>query len=105
MSLPVGDGFDSHHTPAAAASNLPRDMGPAIQMQPPDHWRTASNGRQRGYAAYIAAQKELVTSGNSVGAVAMDAADIHAKFGNKYDGALAQMLAYAACLKRTGAVQ
>lgn len=105
MSQPVGDGLDSHHTPAAAASPLPRDMGPAIQMDPADHWRTASNGRMPGSAAYIAAQRGMTGSGNFMGAVAMDAVDVHAKFGGKYDGALEQMMAYALCLKANNLVK
>ena len=103
-SLPVGDGLDSHHTPAAAASPLPRAMGPAIQMDPADHWRTASNGRMPGSAGFIAAQRSMISSGNFLGAVAMDVADIKAKFGDKYDSAIAQMEAYAACLEKHGLI-
>ena len=105
MAQPSGDGLDSHHTPAKAASPLPPGIGPAIQMDQADHRLTASNGTQPGYKQYIAAQAGLVNSGNFTGATAMDIADIHAKFGNKYDGAIAQMLAYTACLKRTGVIK
>jgi hypothetical protein len=34
MTKPGGDGLESHHMPAAAASQLPRGQGPAIQMDP-----------------------------------------------------------------------
>ncbi len=40
-----------------------------------------------------------------MGAVAMDVADIHGKFGSKYDGAIAQMMTYTDCLKKNGIVQ
>jgi hypothetical protein len=103
MQGPTGDGLDSHHTPSAAASYLPRPIGPAIQMDPLDHAMTASNGG--GSAAYIADQRSLISGGNFMGAVAMDAADIRLKFGNKYDDALTQMAAYTACLKLSGVVR
>ena len=38
---PTGDGLDSHHIPADAATAMPKDMGPAIQMEPEDHRRTS----------------------------------------------------------------
>lgn len=105
MTKPTGDKLDSHHTPAAAASPLPREMGPAIQMDPSDHWRTASNGRVPGSGIYIADQRTLINGGNFMGAMAMDVADIHAKFGTKYDDALAQMSLYADCLKQNNIVR
>ena len=91
--------------PAAAASPLPRDAGPAIKMDPSDHAKTASNGRMPGSAAHIAAQRALVNSGRFSEAFALDVADIRARFGNKYDGAILQAGAYLACLKRHGAVK
>lgn len=104
MRLPVGDGLESHHTPARAASYLHPEVGPAIQMDPADHALTASNGRMPGSAAYIAAQRQAVNSGNFIAAQAMDIADIRAKFGDKYDSAIAQMEAYTLCLRRNGLI-
>lgn len=104
MRLPVGDGLESHHTPARAASYLHPEVGPAIQMDPADHARTASN-RMAGRAAYIAAQRQAVNSGNFLSAQAMDITDIRAKFGDKYDSAIAQMEAYSLCLRRNGIIR
>jgi hypothetical protein len=104
--LPVRDNLDSHHTPARAASYLSDDEGPAIQMDPADHARTASNSRSGpGYMNYIATQTALVDSGNFMSAVAMDVADIESKFPGKYEAAIAQMLLYANCLKQYGLVR
>lgn len=104
MRGPVGDGLDSHHTPARAASYLHPEVGPAIQMDPADHARTASN-RVAGRAAYIAAQRQAVNSGNFLSAQAMDITDIRAKFGSKYDSAIAQMEAYTLCLRQNGIIR
>jgi len=89
MRLPVGDGLDSHHTPACAASSLNPEVGPAIQMDPADHVLTASNGPMPGSAGTIAAQRQAITGGNFMAAQAMDIADIRAKFGDEYDSVLA----------------
>lgn len=103
-SQPANDGKDSHHMPAKANSPLPPGMGPAIQMDPLDHQRTASYGRSPT-DPYMQAQQSLIRSGNFLGAVAMDVADIQAKFPGKYDAAIGQMMAYAACLKQNGIVR
>jgi len=105
MRTPPGDGLDSHHMPAAAASPLPRDLGPAIKMDPTDHRQTASHGRGPAANAYRATQQRLIRSGNFSGAFAMDVADVRSKFGAKYDGAIAQATAYEECLKRHGIVK
>jgi len=99
-----GDMLDSHHTPAKANSPLPPSMGPAIQMDAADHRQTASYGRS-STDPYMQAQKALIDSGNFSAAIAMDVADITSKFPGKYDAALAQMGAYAACLKANGLVR
>jgi len=108
--LPYGDGLESHHTPAASASPLPYDKGPAIQMEPVDHTRTRSHSWVRGSRAYQAQQREMIASGQFMGAIMQDYADvqriaIEAGQPGKYDEALTEMLAYAECLKRTGQVQ
>ncbi|MBL3573372.1 hypothetical protein JMK10_16855 [Rhodovulum sulfidophilum] len=103
-SQPVGDGLDSHHTPAKANSYLDPQLGPAIQMDPADHALTASYRKPRT-AAYMRAQKSLVDNANFMGALMMDVADIRSKFGDKYDAAIAQMTTYAACLKQNGIVR
>ncbi|MFA5539381.1 MAG: hypothetical protein WCZ72_03680 [Gemmobacter sp.] len=105
MRGPVGDGLESHHTPAAAASYLHREVGPAIQMDPADHYRTASHARMPGSRQYIAAQRTAVQGGNFLAASVMDIADIRAKFGDKYDAAILQMELYTACLKANGIIR
>lgn len=106
MKGPSGDGLESHHMPAAAASPLPRDMGPAIRMSPGDHAQTASHPTQgASAAAYRVAQQRLIAGGNFRGAFAMDVADIRARFGSKYDVGIAEATAYMECLKRNGLVQ
>jgi len=105
MKGPVGDGLDSNHMPAASASSLPRDWGPAIRMSPKDHLRTASHGAQPGSAVYRAAQRRLIASGKFSAAFAMDVADIRKKFGSKYDVGIAQAGVYMSCLKRNGLIR
>lgn len=105
MAAPTNDGKDSHHTPAKDASYLHPMAGPAIQMDPADHRRTASYGSGTAARAYRARQQQLVNSGQFQAAVAMDVADLTAKFGTKYAGAIAQMEAYATCLQRHGVVR
>jgi hypothetical protein len=52
-----GDGLDSHHMPDRHANpdSTPAD-GPAIQMDPPDHHATSSNGRHGAEAARYRAE-------------------------------------------------
>lgn len=102
---PVGDQIESHHTPAKAASYLHENVGPAIQMDEADHRRTASHGRMPGHAAYIAQQRSAVAGGRFLAATQMDVANIRQLFGNKYDGAIAQMEAYTLCLKQNGLIR
>ncbi|MCJ8510561.1 hypothetical protein MUU53_22115 [Rhizobium lemnae] len=103
-----GDKLDSHHTPAAANSNIHREVSTAIQMDPKDHRQTSSYGGGRT-TPYMAGQKRLVDGDNFMGAIAMDIADIRriaAKSGDpsKYDDAIRQMLQYARCLKQNGII-
>jgi hypothetical protein len=96
-------GMEAHHIPADSSyppGTINSGQMPAIQMDPTDHMRTASHGSQPGSAAYRNAQNALIKSGNTLGALAMDIADIKAKFGDKYDEAIAEATAYAACLKK-----
>lgn len=105
MSQPSRDGKESHHTPAKAVSPLPTSVGPAIQMDPLDHAKTASSGKRPGFQAYQAKQARLIAAGNFMGAIALDVADIKLKFEDKYDAAIGQMMAYATCLKKHGIVR
>ncbi len=94
-----GGKTQGHHTPAASVSYLPYSAGPSIQMDPAEHELTASYGPTSRANMYRTAQSSAISSGNFMGAVAMDVNDIHSKFGDKYDSAIAQMTAYAECLK------
>jgi RHS repeat-associated protein len=90
MSATKGDKLDSHHMPAKQASPLPHGEGPAIQMDPADHRRTASYGGGPGspQQAYRDRQKALIDDGRFEEAFEMDVNDLRSKFGNKYDEAI-----------------
>jgi hypothetical protein len=107
-SKPVNDGKDSHHMPADDVSPLARNDGPAIQMDPNDHYQTASNGRggseARQYRQMIG---DLLKSGNWRKAMAteiQDIRDIAKAIGNagKYNEAMLEMLEYFRCLEKNG---
>jgi len=93
-------GGEVHHMPAASASDLPYDDGPAIYMDTNDHRQTASCGSSREAKEYQAKQKELIEKGNFKEAMQMDIDDIREKFGNKYDDAISQMLEYVETIKK-----
>lgn len=88
-----------HHMPADSASELPRNDGPAIVMDYEDHRKTASCGSSREAYEYRMAQKALIEQGKFDEAMQMDIDDIHEKFGDKYDNAIAEAQAYAKKLK------
>lgn len=70
------------------------DDGPAIQMDPADHRRTASYGGRKGspQQAYRDKQAELIKQGKFDDAFMMDVDDIQSKFGNKYDDAILEAI-------------
>lgn len=96
---------ESHHMPADSAytsvSGKPVSSGskPTIQMDKADHEQTASWGNSRESQAYKKRQSSLIKQGKRgyFMAMMMDIADVRAKFGDKYDEAIAQMLAWAKC--------
>jgi filamentous hemagglutinin len=98
---PKNDGFDSHHCPAKGCYDgapISTKAGPAIKMTPADHARTASHGNSAKAVAYREKQEELLRQGKLMEAIDMDIRDIRSKFGDKYDGAIKQMLDYASKL-------
>lgn len=104
MTQPTGDGRDSHHMPARSISPLPAAMGPAIQMDPRDHYRTNSYGATPRANPILAGQQRMIASGNFMAAQAIDVTEILTKFPGKYDAAIAQMGAYTACLQENGLI-
>lgn len=83
--VPV-DGKDSHHTPAKDSykhTELSKEDGPAIKMDPEDHRRTASYGSSDDAMAYRNKQKELIDKGKFKEAIQMDFDDIKSKFPGK----------------------
>jgi filamentous hemagglutinin len=79
--------------PARSVNGLPADEGPAIQMDPPDHQRTASHGSQGlAGAQFRAKQAELISKGRFGEAIQMEVDDIRSKFGSKYDAAIKEMI-------------
>ncbi len=90
---PTKDGLESHHMPADSINGLPTsDEGPAIQMEPEDHARTASNGKMPGSDLHRARQQKLIKQGRFGEAIQMDIDDIRLKFGSKYDRAIKEMI-------------
>ena len=60
-----------------------------------DHRLTASWGNSREARAYRQSQAELISQGDFRGAQQLDINDFRAKFGNRYDDAIQQMLKYS----------
>ena len=94
-----------HHMPADSASKLPKEDGPAIVMDYVDHRQTASCGISKEAAEYRQAQRELIAQGKFLEAFRKDVDDIHAKFGNKYDKAIAEAQEYVKKLGEEGRVK
>lgn len=80
-----------HHMPANDVNGLKENDGPAIVMEKADHRQTASCGSSLDAREYRQQQKALIDEGKFEEAMQMDIDDIHDKFGNKYDDAIAQM--------------
>ena len=87
--------YEVHHIPADSTSELPKGDGPAIVMDYDDHKKTASWGMTKEAIEYRQTQKDLIAQGKFIEAVRMDIDDLHEKFGDKYDGAIKEMLPYA----------
>ena len=85
-------GGEVHHTPANSISPLSRGSGPSVWMEKADHRRTASWGNSKAAREYRARQKKLIDQGKWREAIQMDIDDIRAKFGDKYDQNIQQML-------------
>lgn len=83
-----------HHMPAKSASPLSIEDGPAILMDAADHRQTASYGSSKQAVAYREVQRQLTAKRDFEGAFNMDVADIHMKFGTKYDAAISQARDY-----------
>ena len=99
-----GDKYEVHHMPADSASPLERDDGPAIKMEKEDHRQTASCGMSREAREYREQQRELIEQGKFREALQMDIDDIHEKFGDKYDDAIAELLEYVDQLEQEGKI-
>lgn len=99
-----GETHEVHHMPADSTSNLERDDGPAIKMEKEDHRQTASCGNSREAREYREKQKELIEQGKFREALQMDIDDLHEKFGDKYDDAIAEMLEYVDQLEKEGKI-
>ncbi|HBO4310576.1 TPA: hypothetical protein NIF13_001229 [Pseudomonas aeruginosa] len=96
---------ESHHIPAKSAYSkvngkaVNNDMKPSIQMDIEDHKKTASWGRSAEAQDYQKEQRQLIQGGKAgyMAAMTMDILDIRENFGDKYDEAIAQMIAWAKC--------
>ena len=98
--------IERHHIPAEGIG-YPIPDGPSIQMDYADHVKTgtASWGRYDFAKDYRAEQKGALGSAGVMGAIAMDIFDIKSKYGDKYDAAITEAVAYAACLEAADAAQ
>jgi hypothetical protein len=106
-SKPKNDGKDSHHMPADDVSPLPRNDGPAIQMDPTDHRMTRSNGSVPGSALYRQKIEALLKAGKWREAMLKEIHDIRRIQGiindpRKYNEAMLEMLEYFKCLEKNG---
>lgn len=99
-----GETHEVHHMPSDSSSNLERNDGPAIKMEKADHRRTASCGSSREAREYQQIQRKLIEEGKFMEALQMDIDDIHEKFGDKYDDAIAEMLDYVQTLIAEGKI-
>lgn len=81
--------------PADSVSPIPRDRGPAIQMDPLEHRQTSSWGRSAAAQAYRQQIKELIDAGRMRDAMAVEIKDVRRLFGTKYIPAIREMLDYA----------
>lgn len=88
------NGGHVHHMPADSVSPLSTRNGPGIRMSVEDHMKTASYGRRKAAQAYRAEQKALIDRGKFHEALQKDIDNIRDLFGNKYDGAIMEMLEY-----------
>ena len=93
-----------HHMPADSSTELSRDDGPAIKMDKEDHRQTASCGNSKEAKEYREKQKELIDQGKFREAFQMDVDDIHEKFGDKYDDAIAEASEYVDKLEQEGKI-
>jgi len=107
-SKPINDKKDSHHMPAKEVSPLDPKDGPAIQMDPPDHRDTTSNGNNgRQGIAYRKMIEGLLKKGEWRKAMAIEIRDVRRiarDVGNprKYNEAMLEMLEYFKCLENNG---
>jgi len=94
-------GTESHHIPAHSKTDSPQSRGlsPSIQMTVPDHQKTKTWGKKAGADAYRASQRKLMRQGKKgfKKAINKEIKAIRKEFGNKYDSAIKQMLAYLEC--------
>jgi len=73
-------------------SPIPTKKGPAIEMDIPDHMKTASWGSGAAASQYRATQRTLIESGRFDDAIVMDIDDIRSQFGGKYDDAILELI-------------
>ncbi|MEX0268633.1 hypothetical protein AB3R30_05805 [Leptolyngbyaceae cyanobacterium UHCC 1019] len=95
----ANQGGEVHHMPAASASRLRVEEGPAIWMETLDHRQTASWGRSRSAIDYRKRQQALIQQGKFLEALQMDIEDIRSKFDSKYDQAIQEMLEYVETIR------
>ena len=95
-------GVESHHMPAndAYPPSVSTGQMPAIQIDRADHQQTASWGRSTAAQNYRDQQARLIRQGRMREAFMMDVLDVRARFGDKYDSAIAEAAAYMECVNQ-----
>ncbi|MBO4275627.1 Hint domain-containing protein, partial [Microbispora triticiradicis] len=88
---PAGDGKEINHIPPHSVSPFSHHMGPAIRMDKADHRAVNSTGSSNAAKRWRQAQKDLIDSGDILGAMQMDVDDIRSRYGSKYDDAIQEM--------------
>ncbi|SDP16473.1 RHS repeat-associated core domain-containing protein [Clostridium gasigenes] len=88
------NGGENHHIPANSVSPYSMYSGPALNMEKPDHRKTASCGSSKEAKAHRLAQKKLIEQGKFKEAQQMDFDDVKSKFGAKYDGGIDELTQY-----------
>lgn len=96
--MPADDAYPESHA-------VKRDRMPAIRMKTGDHKKTASHGHQgREARKYRKKQTRKIKAGKHSEAFGMDVADLKDRHDGKYDDAIAEAAAYAACLEMQGEI-
>ncbi|WP_189155653.1 polymorphic toxin-type HINT domain-containing protein [Lentzea pudingi] len=89
---PSGVGNEINHMPQNASTSITEYSGPAIRMDIEDHRQLYSTGSTRVSRAWLAMQRDLVSSGRIDKALMNDVNDVLTRFPGKYNNAIGEMI-------------